>query len=91
MQILEILAIANLIALIILLFKKPILSFFRTIPFIYIYCWLKIEEKRLEAEPLQENEYFVLCFKASKKFLKNITKKKFYRITVSPHDERTTE
>lgn len=96
MQILEILAIANLIALVVLPLRKRIRSCLRRkITCIRIYCWLKHEEKRLGAEEPKENEYFVLCCKADKKFLKNITKekekKKFYRITVSPHNERTTE
>lgn len=93
MQRLEILAIVNLAVLIILPILKLICSVVRhMIPFIYIYCWLKHEEERLGAEDPKENEYFVLCCKADKKFLKNITKeKKFYRITVSPHNEKTTE
>ena len=94
MQILEILAIANLIALVVLPLRKSIWSFLcRTITCIHIYDWLKSEKKELE-DP-KENEYFVLCCKADKEFLKNITKekekKKFYRITVSPHDERAQE
>lgn len=92
MQILEILAIANLIALVVLPILKLICSVVRhMIPFIHIYRWLKYEEERLGAEDPKENEYFVLCCKASKKFLKNITKEHFERITVTPHDERTTE
>ena len=78
MQILEILAIANLIALVVLPLRKSIWSFLcRTITCIRIYCWLKHEEERLGAEEPKENEYFVLCCKADKKFLKNITDEKF--------------
>lgn len=76
MQILEILAIANLIALVVLPLRKSIWSFLcRTITCIHIYHWLKSEKKELE-DP-KENEYFVLCCKADKEFLKNITKEKF--------------
>lgn len=69
MQRLEILAIVNLAVfiavLIILPILKPICSVVRRkISFIYIYRWLKSEEKRLE-DP-KENECFVLCFKADK-------------------------
>jgi len=96
MQILKILAIANLAVfiavLIILPILKPICSVVcYMIPFIYIYRRLKYEEKRLETKAPQENEYFVLCCKADKEFLKTITKEHFERITVTPHDEKTTE
>ena len=74
MQRLEILAIWNLIALVVLPILNPILSFLRsTMTCIHIYDWLKSEEKRLETKAPQENEYFVLCCKADKEFLKTIT------------------
>ena len=92
MQRLEILAIWNLIALVVLPILNPILSFLRsTMTCIHIYDWLKSEEKRLETKAPQENEYFVLCCKADKEFLKTIKKEHFERITVTPHDEKTTE
>lgn len=76
MQRLEILAIANLIALVVLPLRKSIWSCLRRkITCIRIYDWLKSEKKELE-DP-KENEYFVLCCKADKEFLKNITKEKF--------------
>lgn len=91
MQILKILAIANLIALVVLPLRKDIWSFLcSTMTCIHIYDWLKSEEKRLETKAPQENEYFVLCCKADKEFLKTITKEHFERITVTPHDEKTT-
>ena len=79
MQRLENLAIANLAVLIILLILKLICFVVRRkISFIYIYRWLKSEEKRLE-DP-KENECFVLCCKADKKFLKNITDNRFISV-----------
>lgn len=92
MQRLEILAIANLIALMILLILKLICFFGgRKITRACIYLWLKSKKKRLKTKAPQENEYFVLCCKADKKFLKKITDKNFSRITVTLHDERTQE
>ena len=85
MQILEISAIANLAVfiavLIILPILKPICSVVcYMIPFIYIYHRLKSEKKRLETKAPQENEYFVLCCKADKEFLKNITDNRFISV-----------
>ena len=96
MQRLEISAIVNLAVLIAVLIILPILKPICSvvcymIPFIYIYRWLKSEKKRLETKAPQENEYFVLCCKADKEFLKTIKKEHFERITVTPHDEKTTE